>query len=78
MRVRDQLLLATRVLLVILLAAAAARPLAGLGDVGDHEPTDVLLLVDNSASMGRVTGGRTLLDHQLEGRSRHPRTCRIC
>jgi hypothetical protein len=54
------------VLLVVLLGVAAARPLVGLGGVRDHEPTDVLLLVDNTASMGRVTDGRTLLDHQLE------------
>ncbi len=66
MRLRDQLLLATRILLVVLLAVAAARPLAGRGGARDHEPTDALLIVDNSASMGRVTDGRTLLDHQLE------------
>jgi hypothetical protein len=66
MRLRDQLLLGTRVLLVVLLAAAAARPLAGRGGARDHEPTDALLIVDNSASMGRVNDGRTLLDHQLE------------
>jgi len=66
MRLRDQLLLATRVLLVVLLAAAAARPLAGRGGARNHEPTDALMIVDNSASMGRVRDGRTLLDHQLE------------
>ncbi|TFG66528.1 MAG: hypothetical protein E4H28_01675 [Gemmatimonadales bacterium] len=66
MRLRDQLLLAIRVLLVILLAAAAARPLAGRGGAKDHEPTDGLLIIDNTASMSRVREGRTLLDHQLE------------
>lgn len=66
LRLRDLLLLATRVGLVLLLAVAAARPLAGRGDADDHAPTDVVLLVDNSASMSRVREGRTLLDHQLD------------
>lgn len=66
MRLRDQLLLATRVILLILLAVAAARPLAGRGGARDHEPTDGLLIVDNTASMSRIRDGRTLLDHQLE------------
>ena len=39
---------------------------AGLGGVRDHEPTDVVLVVDNTASMGRVTNGRTLLDLRIE------------
>lgn len=66
MRLRDQLLLATRILLIILLAVAAARPLAGRGGPRDHEPTDVLLIVDNTASMSRVREGRSLLDYQLD------------
>lgn len=66
MRFRDLLLLIARVSLLALLAVAAARPLAGRGDGADHAPTDVILLIDNSASMGRVVGGRTLLDLQLE------------
>lgn len=65
-RLRDLLLLAARVGLVALLAIAAARPLVGRGDAGDHAPTDVVLMVDNSASMGRVLEGRTLLDLQLD------------
>lgn len=65
-RLRDLLLLAARVGLLVLLAIAAARPLVGRGDAGDHAPTDVVLLVDNSASMGRVLEGRTLLDLQLD------------
>ena len=66
MRFRDLLLLAARVSLVVLLAVAAARPLAGRGGASDHAPTDVVLLVDNSASMSRVRDGRTLLDRQLD------------
>jgi len=66
MRLRDLLLLAARVGLLILLAVAAARPLAGRGETDDHAPTDVVVLVDNSASTGRVREGRTLLDWQLD------------
>lgn len=66
LRLRDLLLLAARVGLLVLLAVAAARPLAGRGDADDHAPTDVILLIDNSASMGRVLDGRTLLDLQLD------------
>jgi len=66
MRVRDLLLLAARIGLLLMLAIAAARPLAGRGDADDHAPTDAVLLVDNSASMGRVREGRTLLDWQLD------------
>lgn len=66
LRLRDLLLLAARVGLLVLLAVAAARPLAGRGDADDHAPTDVILLMDNSASMGRVVEGRTLLDLQLD------------
>ncbi len=65
-RLRDQLLLATRILLIILLAVAAARPLAGRGGPRDHDPTDALLIIDNTASMSRVREGRVLLDYQLD------------
>jgi hypothetical protein len=63
---RDLLLLATRVLLLILLAVVAARPLAGRGGAKNHDPTDGLIIIDNTASMGRVRDGRTLLDYQLD------------
>lgn len=66
LRVRDFLLLAVRIGLLVLLALAAAGPLAGRGGVEDHAPTDAVLLIDNSASAGRVAGGRTLLDRQLD------------
>lgn len=65
-RLRDLLLLATRVLLVMLLAVVAAHPLAGRGGAKDHDPTDAVLIIDNTASMSRVREGRTLLDHQLD------------
>ena len=64
LKLRDRLLLITRVALVVILAAAAAAPLLGRGDVADHMPTDVLLLIDNTGSMNRVSGEATLLDRQ--------------
>jgi hypothetical protein len=64
LKLRDRLLLITRVALVMILAAAAAAPLVGRGDVADHVPTDVLLLIDNTGSMNRVSGEATLLDRQ--------------
>lgn len=66
LRLRDLLLLAARILIIVLLAVAAARPLAGRGDAEDHAPTDAILLLDNSASMNRVRDGRTLFDFQLD------------
>ena len=64
LKLRDRLLLITRVALVMVLATAAAAPLVGRGDVADHIPTDVLLLIDNTGSMNRVSGEATLLDRQ--------------
>jgi hypothetical protein len=63
-KLRDRFLLATRVALVLALAAAAAAPLVGRGDASDHVPTDVFLVIDNTGSMNRVSGEATLLDRQ--------------
>ena len=65
LKLRDRLLLLTRTCLVAVLAAAAAAPLVGRGDVADHEPTNLVLLIDNTASMNRTEGGTTLLERQL-------------
>ena len=68
-RLRHLLLLLLRVLAVVLLVLAAARPVvpAGLGAL--HEPTAVALVLDNSLSSGAVTGGRRVLD-DLAARAR--------
>ena len=65
-RLRDRLLLLARVGLVTALAVAAAAPLAGRGGASDHEPSDVVLLIDNSGSMKRLAGDATLLDRQRD------------
>ena len=58
----DVLLLAIRMGLVLALALAAAGPLLGRGGPADHEPTDVAIVVDNSASTGRLVGDRSLFE----------------
>jgi len=50
----DVLLLATRTGLLIALALAAAGPLVGRGGAADHAPTDLAIVLDNSASTGRL------------------------
>lgn len=65
-RIRQLLLLTLRVLAILLLTGAAARPfLAGAG--GAHAATDVALIVDNSMSSGAVVGDRQLLDRLKAG-----------
>lgn len=61
----DLLLLAVRIGLVVTLALAAAGPLLGRGGAGDHSPTDLAIIVDNSASTGRPVGGRPLFEELL-------------
>ena len=62
----DLLLLAVRVGLLLALAFAAAGPLLGRGATRDHEPTDFALVVDNSASVGRLDGDRLLFESLLD------------
>ena len=62
MRIRDWLLVAARAAVIVLLAAAASRPLVGSGDARSHVPTDLLLVLDNTASMQSLAGGRPLLE----------------
>lgn len=65
LRLRDRLLMLARAALIVVLAAAAAVPVVGSGDAADHRPTDVALVLDNSASMSRVAGSATLLEAQV-------------
>lgn len=66
MQLRNLLLMALRVLAVLVLAMAAARPL-GPGFGTGHPPTAFALVLDNSMSTSRVTGGRMLLDQLRDG-----------
>ena len=61
LRIRNLLLMLLRVLLVLAIVLAAARPfLPGLG-VG-HGPTAVAVVLDNSASTSAVIGGRSVFE----------------
>lgn len=62
LRLRQILLLALRVLAILLIAAAAARPFLPVGG-GDHPPTSVVIVLDNSMATGGVVEDRRVLDH---------------
>jgi len=52
--------------LLVALALAAAGPLLGRGGPADHEPTDLAIVLDNSASTGRLVEGRPLFEALLD------------
>ncbi|MEE9579391.1 MAG: BatA domain-containing protein [Gemmatimonadota bacterium] len=58
LRVRDLLLMGLRTGAIALAALAAAGPLVGRGGAGEHLPTDVAIVLDNSASTGRILDDR--------------------
>ncbi|MBI4544640.1 MAG: BatA domain-containing protein [Gemmatimonadetes bacterium] len=60
-RLRQLLLLALRVAGLLLLALAAARPVARRGGAA-HEPTAAVIILDNSLSSGLVQGDRRVLE----------------
>jgi hypothetical protein len=60
-KLRQLLLMLLRVAAVLLLAVAAARPFALSGGAG-HEPTAVVIVLDNSMSTGAVVGDRRVID----------------
>lgn len=62
LRARNSLLALLRMLLVLLLALAAARPLARLGT--GHGRAAVALVLDNSLSTSAVLNGRRVLDDE--------------
>ncbi|MEN8376624.1 MAG: VWA domain-containing protein, partial [Gemmatimonadota bacterium] len=64
-RLRQLLLLLLRVAAVMALAFAAARPFLR-GGQGEHRPTAVVVVLDNSLSASLVRGDRRLLD-ELKG-----------
>ncbi|MGZ8378562.1 MAG: BatA domain-containing protein [Gemmatirosa sp.] len=61
LRLRNWLLMALRVLAVLLIALAAARPVANLRSA-THAPTALAVVLDNSLSTTAVTDGRPVLD----------------
>jgi hypothetical protein len=61
LRIRNLLLMLLRVLALLAVALAAARPVARWVGSG-HAPTAIAIVVDNSLSSSAVVGGRPLLD----------------
>jgi hypothetical protein len=61
LRMRNLLLMLLRVLAVLLIAAAAARPTARVAGAG-HAPTALAIVLDNSLSTSVVEGGTPLLE----------------
>jgi hypothetical protein len=60
-KLRQLLLMLLRAAAIVLLALAAARPFAR-GAGSEHQPTAVVIVLDNSLSSGIVRGDRRLLD----------------
>jgi hypothetical protein len=61
-RLVHALLMALRIAAVVLLVLAAARPVVPSRGAAVHEPTAVVLVVDNSLSSGAVVRGEQVLD----------------
>ena len=68
-RLQHLLLMALRVLAVVMIVLAAARPVVPGGAVALHEPTAVALILDNSLSSGAMAGGQPVLE-DLAARAR--------
>jgi hypothetical protein len=68
LRIRNLLLMLLRVLAILAIAIAAARPVARWIGSG-HAPTALAIVVDNSMSSGLVINGHSLLD-QFKGMAR--------
>ena len=64
LRLRHLLLLILRTALIVVIVVAAARPLVRVRGVGGgaHEPTALVVILDNSPSSGAVVDGRLVLD----------------
>jgi hypothetical protein len=62
LRLRHVLLLLLRTAIIMLVVLAAARPLVPAPAGGAHEPTALVVILDNSPSSGAVLEGRVALD----------------
>lgn len=61
LKLRNLLLLVVRTLLIIMLVLAAAGPTVAARGFGDHQPSALVLVVDNSASSAAVREGEMTL-----------------
>jgi hypothetical protein len=62
LKLRHLLLLILRTALIVVIVLAAARPLVRVRGGAAHEPTAVVIILDNSPSSGAVVDGRLVLD----------------
>ena len=62
LKLRHLLLLFLRTALIVFIVLAAARPLVPLQGGGAHQPTAVVIILDNSPSSGAVVDGGLVLD----------------
>lgn len=62
LKLRHLLLLLLRTALIVVIVLAAARPLVPVRGGGEHEPTALVVILDNSPSSGAVIDGRPVLD----------------
>jgi hypothetical protein len=62
LKLRHLLLLLLRTALIVAVVLAAARPLVPVAGGGAHEPTALVVILDNSPSSGAVVDGRPVLD----------------
>jgi len=75
LKLRHLLLLLLRTALIVVIVLAAARPLVPVRGGGEHEPTAVVVILDNSPSSGAVVDGRPVLDRlRLAARASITRT----
>ena len=65
LRVQNLILMALRIMAILLIAAAAARPIGWLGGTG-HLPTGLAIVLDNSLSTSVVVDGSPLLERLRE------------
>lgn len=62
LKLQHLLLLLLRTALIVLVVLAAARPIVPTRASGAHEPTSLVVILDNSPSAGVVVDGRPVLD----------------
>src|SRR6185503_15876902 len=62
LKLRHLLLLLLRTALIVVIVLAAARPLVPVRGGGAHEPTALVVILDNSPSSGAVVDGHPVLD----------------
>ena len=66
LKLKDLLLLLLRILIVLFIVSALARPMVSTGLIGSSGPRDVVLVLDNSMSTARKIGSGTVFDAEVD------------